>query len=86
MITNRRPRPILLGSGDVAYFAINKYRCDRGARVAAVRVSVVLPATRGPLALALGLEPPMDYCGPNDPGDLVSISPFELTENGVLHG
>lgn len=86
MITNVPPRMFTLESGRIAYIGINKYRCDRGGKSAAVKIRVALPNANSSLTLALGLYPPIDYCGPNDPGDLVSISPFEPDEVAVLHG
>ena len=81
MITNRIPQPIQLDSGDAAYFAINKYRCDRGDKIYAPKLEIGLPSNRGSLDY---FDVRLPYCGPNDPGDRVSISPFEEEKDAVL--
>lgn len=79
-VTHRRPQPVTLGPGKVAYFLVAKYRCDRGVTETADGMTVMLPGQgtvvtppRSWLALSI------DYCagGANDPGNTVEVSPFE---------
>jgi hypothetical protein len=76
MLRDVRPRMVTIRPDTDAYFAINKYRCDLAGEVAVSRMRVRLPGLR----IRLGLDLPRHtgfagYCGPNDPGSIVDISP-----------
>jgi hypothetical protein len=82
-VTGRKPGLVVLAPGASAYVLVAKYRCDLGivANVTAVRVSV--PAAGGTVftrSEAIG-RPILSYCrgGPDDPGQLVTVSPIEQT-------
>jgi hypothetical protein len=85
MLRDVPPRRVTIRPDMDAYFAINKYRCDLAGEVAVSRMRVRLPGLR----IRLGLDLPRHsgfagYCGPNDPGSIVDISPI-ATEAATLH-
>jgi hypothetical protein len=61
-----------------AYVTINHYRCDRGNLDQAGAVGVVVPSSG--MLLTVSVPPPMrsflGYCGPDDPGSMMSVSPI----------
>jgi len=80
VVTSHPPTRVDLPPGSAAYVTINKYRCDRGDRGSASIVQLAPPndatllqATLTAAALQLG------YCGPGDPGSIVSMSPIGAT-------
>ena len=79
-VTHRRPQPVTVGGGKVAYFLVAKYRCDMGVTEGADGMTLLLPG-QGTM-----VTPPrtwlifsIDYCtgGANDPGNTIEVSPFE---------
>ena len=75
MLTNARPTRVGLTPKGFAYFAINKYRCDRGGIEAAAVTGITLPGEADPFRLKGGA----DYCGSGDPGSVIDITPIEPT-------
>jgi hypothetical protein len=77
-VTDAPPPVVLLRPGREGAFVFAKYRCDLGGEQPATHVTVALPgsSTFSPVAVPDG-EQVSEYCGPNDPGDGVDISPFE---------
>jgi hypothetical protein len=85
-VTTATPRPVTLRPGTAAYVLVAKYRCDIGSvsNVAAIRLT--LP---GPDHIVLvGRVPDSGYGvsvlsyyqgGPDDPGQLVGVSPIAAT-------
>ena len=83
MLTDVPPRMVTIRQGTSGYFAINKYRCDLGGDVLVSGMRVRLPGLRFHLPLAFNRDFG-SYCGPNDPGSVVAISPV-ATDAGILH-
>jgi len=82
VVTSTAPRRVDISPGSMAFVTLNKYRCDLGDRAVASRVQLLLPtdatplqATLSPLVSAMSFG----YCGPGDPGSIVSISPIAVT-------
>jgi hypothetical protein len=80
MVTAARPRAVRMRHGGTAFFAINRYRCDRGdvTTVAAVAVTIRSHALRPVPEIRWG------YCGAGDPGSIVHVSPFARSVNATL--
>jgi len=83
-VTSGRPATVVLASGAAAYVLVAKYRCDLGTARAAVTIELTLPAGRGQVFAARELvgvagPPGLSWCrgGPQDPGQLVTVSPVE---------
>ncbi|HEV7203891.1 MAG TPA: DUF4232 domain-containing protein [Jatrophihabitans sp.] len=88
-VTHRRPQPVTLGPGRVAYFLVAKYRCDRGITESATGMTVALPGQGTVLTPpASWLVLSIDHCvgGASDPGNTVEISPFEPTTARLERG
>jgi hypothetical protein len=76
VVTNARPRRVLVGAGGSAYALMAKYRCDRGDRRRARTVRIAFPGSGLLLTLRLhGVD--ISWCGPRDPGSTITVSPFE---------
>lgn len=77
-VTSAQPPVVRLRPEGQAAFVFAKYRCDLPGEQPATGVAVALPgsSTFTPVAVADG-EYVSGYCGPNDPGDDVEISPLE---------
>jgi hypothetical protein len=87
MVNSRRPAPVRLRLGGAAIVALNHYRCDRGPVRSATVVRLGLPGTSRAASLALAVTDPYlrpAWCGPGDPGSIVSVSPFEPTLRAAL--
>ena len=82
MITSRPPTRVLVRPGRGAFVLMNHYRCDRGDLRATTVVKIGLRGhTRREIA-TLRLTDPYrmpNYCGPGDPGSVLTVSPFEPT-------
>jgi hypothetical protein len=64
---------------------INKYRCDLEDKAAAGAVQLIPPGDAMPLQLALSPSAiSLAYCGPGDPGSIVSVSPVASTLRETL--
>jgi Protein of unknown function (DUF4232) len=86
-VTDTPPPVVLLRPGREGAFVFAKYRCDLGGEQPATHVTVALPgsSTFSPVTVPDG-EQVSEYCGPNDPGDSVDISPFEPDiDSAVFH-
>ncbi len=77
-VTSAQPLVVQLHPGGQAALVFAKYRCDLAGEQPATRVTVALPgsSTFNRVAVPEG-EQVSEYCGPNDPGDGVEVSPFE---------
>jgi hypothetical protein len=85
MITNSKPHLVVVEPAGVAYFGVNKYRCDRGDVTEPVRIDIRL-VNGARFVAAINDMRSFAYCGPDDPGDAVSISPLEQTQVAVFSG
>jgi hypothetical protein len=86
-VTHALPTPVLLSPMAPAYFEIAKYRCDAGVITDAASVQVRLGADATPLSGRTGDGVgSLSYClgGPEDPGQVVDVSPVEATAAAVL--
>jgi hypothetical protein len=79
MVTNARPRPVVLRSGGHAYIRINKYRGDLGDKAETPAAAITPPATGASFRVPLGNRRDFGYCGVGDPGSIVSVSPVVST-------
>jgi Protein of unknown function (DUF4232) len=89
MVTSRPPVGVRVPPRRSAYFVLNKYRCDLGNLRVAKRMRVALPGidTSARLTLAIPTYPVIAYCGRNDPGSVLTVSPVEPTLAAALaHG
>jgi hypothetical protein len=89
MVTSRPPVAVRVLPRRSAFFVLNKYRCDRGNLKVAKKLRVALPGvhTSARLPLAIPTYPVIAYCGRNDPGSVVTVSPIEPTLAAALrHG
>jgi Domain of unknown function (DUF4232) len=89
MVTSRPPVAVRLLPRRSAFFVLNKYRCDLGNLKVAKKLRVALPDVRTParLTVAIPMYPVIGYCGGNDPGSVVTVSPIEPTLGAALaHG
>jgi Protein of unknown function (DUF4232) len=78
VVTNARPRRVLVGAGGSAFALMAKYRCDRGDRRRAGTVRIAFPGSGRLLTLRLhGGD--ISWCGFRDPGSTITVSPFERT-------
>jgi hypothetical protein len=83
-VTKKAPRTVLLPPGAPAYVLVAKYRCDLGVSHDAATIRLTMPG-RLHTALAIAVPPGlyggfvMSYCtgGPDDPGQVIGISPIE---------
>jgi hypothetical protein len=83
MLTSAKPHQVMLASGGLAYFGINKNACV-GRSTANARYLTMFPL--GQLHQRLSKYPVLGYCGMRDPGHVVDISPYEATVQAVLAG
>lgn len=81
MVTSRPPVAVRILRRRSAFFVLNKYRCDLGNLNVAKKLRVALPGvdTSARLTVAIPTYPVIAYCGRNDPGSVVTISPIEPT-------
>jgi hypothetical protein len=75
MITAARPMRVRLAAGASAFFAFNKNACIGLTHRYARTVRVMLPARRLGRTVRLPRRL-VDYCGPRDPGHVVTVSPI----------
>ena len=88
--THNKPATVVLAPGASAYVLVAKYRCDLGTVRTAATIQLTVPAA-GPIPFvgreavggsgSLGLS----YCrgGPDDPGQVVAVSPIEPTQRAT---
>jgi hypothetical protein len=77
-VTPNPPAPVSIAPGGHASVVFAKYRCDGEDKGIGTSVEVWFPdAVESVTAQGLGDPPLLDYCGPDDPGDVVDVSPVE---------
>lgn len=84
MLTSRRPTLVELPPGAVAYVAINKNHCVSFTQRIASRLEMMVPGDHQAIVLKLARYPILDYCGRDDPGHTIDITPVELTATRVF--
>jgi hypothetical protein len=86
MVTSRPPVAVRVVPRRSAVFVLNKYRCDLGDLNVAKKLRVALPGgqTSARLTLAIPMYPVIGYCGGNDPGSVVTVSPIEPSLEAAL--
>jgi hypothetical protein len=89
-VTSARPVTVVLAHRASAYVLVAKYRCDLGIVNNATTIRLTLPTTHGAAFAgreAAGISGSMglSYCrgGQHDPGQLVTISPVEPTQQAT---
>jgi len=83
MVTSRPPSEVVLMPGGRAFVRINKYRCDVQSVTATKSVRVSLPGGGVIGQIPIGTGTDFSYCGFNDPGSTVSVSPFVGTDTAT---
>ena len=83
MITSRRPGPVGVPHGGVAFVLLNQYRCDLRNLRAATVVRLGSPAASTSIRLANHYRQP-HYCGRGDPGSTLAVSPLEPSVRAAL--
>ena len=83
-VTSAAPVNVNLMPNHSAFVTINKYRCDSGDLDIATTVSVIPPDQTQALTLSVQGVQTLAYCGPGDPGSIVSVSPVEATEIATM--
>jgi hypothetical protein len=89
MVTPRPPVAVRVLPRRSAFFVLNKYRCDLGALEEARKLRVALPGvhTTARLTLTIASYLFIAYCGRDDPGSVVTVSPIEPNLGAALaHG
>ncbi len=81
MVTSRPPVAVRVLPHRSAFFLLNKFRCDLGNLKVAKKLRVALPgvSTSAHLTVAIPTYPVIAYCGRNDPGSVITVSPIEPT-------
>lgn len=86
MVTSKRPSVVDLAPFAVAYVLVNKTPCDTGRGPQAVALRLAPPGDTKSLVLHW-TEPFIEYCGRNNPGSVIDVSPVEPSSQAVLrHG
>jgi Protein of unknown function (DUF4232) len=87
MVTSRLPVAVRVAPGRSAVFLVNKYRCDRRNLRVAKKLRIGLPGPSARFTVVIPTYPVIAYCGPNDPGSVVTVSPIVPTLRVALaHG
>jgi len=87
MVTSTLPAPFRLRSGGHAWIVLNKYRCDLGDRQLVYTLRLQVPGGVGTATLSSPASHDWSYCGANDPGSTIHVSPFEPTlDRALAHG
>ncbi len=79
MITAASPKLVRVPAGGTAYFALNKNACVSAASRVATAIRVRLSGGSRTLSLQLPHYPLIEFCPAGDPGDGITVSPFEPT-------
>jgi hypothetical protein len=90
-VTSAPPGTVFLAPGASAYILVAKYRCDLGDDQVASTIRITLPGpqpgtvTGRAVSNAAGVSA-LAYCrgGPNDPGQLIAVSPIEPTRQVTM--
>lgn len=86
VVTTAAPRVVQLPPHGTAYVTINKYRCDLGVIDEFRMLRLTVPGQRKALSLTFPPGPPTSgYCGADDPGSTVHVSPIEPSFAATLH-
>jgi hypothetical protein len=72
-VTSEPPESVVIKPGHAGYVLVNKYRCDLGDDGEATVLDLTPPGQ----AQSLQLSSSYPFCGPGDPGSVVSVSPIE---------
>ena len=89
-VTSAPPAAVTLRPGHAVWLLVAKYRCDLGIVRNATTIRLILPGA--PRAVFTGRVAPggagvsdLSYCrgGPADPGQTVTVSPFESTRRAT---
>ena len=83
VVTGAPPAPVEIAPGRVAHATIDEYRCDRSSVDTAAIVELTPPGAGEPLSLPVP-DSRLGYCGPDDPGSVVDVSPVEPTQGDTL--
>jgi hypothetical protein len=83
-VTHARPAPVHVSPGASAFAAFEKFRCDLGDKDVVDSMRIAPPDNTQPTTLRVTAS--LGYCGPNDPGDIVHLTPVEPTERALLGG
>lgn len=85
MLTRHPPHPVLVRSHGTAFVAVNKYRCDMGGKRQPTRLRLASGTRRASaVTVSLATSPrDMSWCGANDPGSTVDVSPYESTRRAL---
>jgi hypothetical protein len=87
MVTNAPPAAFTIPSGGDAWIGLNKYRCDLGDHQLVSTLYLQVPGGIGTAMLSAPASADWGYCGANDPGSTIDVSPFEPTlARAFLHG
>jgi hypothetical protein len=84
MVTGAPPAPFQLPSGAHAWIALNKYRCDLGDHQLVSTFQLEVHGESGTATLSSPATYDWGYCGANDPGSTIHVSPFEPTLDQAL--
>jgi hypothetical protein len=89
-VTSAKAATVVLAPRSIAYLLVAKYRCDLGIVGTAATIKLTLPAGHGQVFTArepLGTlgSAGLSYCagGRRDPGQLVTLSPVEPTQQAA---
>ncbi len=89
-VTSAAPAAVTLQPGQAAWVLGAQYRCDLGIIRSATTIRLILPGAAravltGPVAQDGAGVPVLSYCrgGPGDPGQTVTVSPFESTKRAT---
>ena len=83
MITGARPALVRLAPRASAFFAFNKNVCVGGSDGLAGTVSFILPGGHGSRSVRLPRSTRIDYCGTNDPGHTIAVSPVVARQSAA---
>jgi hypothetical protein len=83
-VTRATPTSVRISPGASAFAAFEKYRCDLGDKDVVDSTRIAPPDNTQPTTLRVTAS--LGYCGPNDPGDIVYLTPVEPTERALLGG
>ena len=83
VVTSTPPGHVDLAPRGLAYVTVNKYRCDTADLMQASDLRLTPPGLTSSFSVSLADNVPMDYCGPDDPGSIVHVSPVAPTESAT---
>jgi hypothetical protein len=83
VIRARRPTPVVVRPGGVAWVVVNKYRCDRGDLRQARRLRLAFRRNGSALETTI-LRGWIGWCGRGDPGSGLTVSRYALSLRAAL--